>query len=673
MSTSRQERRQLGRSLKALGKTPLSEFEVSPFGDEISFTAKDVKLAVGRCAVCLSTSGERKSCRACGFVRYCNRECQTAGWPSHKLICRLLAVDREIVVKWSVPSSLLPLDTILSRLRSGGHFEAYEAVVHLHIWVDRCGPTSDSEEESSAAPGHIDALIGEISASGGVALLVPGLAAGGLRALETASLLASLVGDHPEMGAAIIDAGALPLLINLVALSSTRADFEDYQSCVTAADGAVSLLRRLVDCELGPSVLDGALPALVNYLDFASREPSESRPPARSSSRLERSVRALATACAIFEILSQNDDSEDDDGFDAVAARSCIASGAVPLFISALGSDDGRLASAACAVLSRLVTQSKDGAVASLVGSEPSKIIALFRMRKPAGIGAPGAGAAAIVKQRATAEREATQDALSLMKDILEFAPERGPAFSAAGALPPLVALLGDSSNYAVDSTALALDGLFTSDPSSVGVAFDEGVLEILLALLERAYAEPGVFPRENVLGALAAMMGPATLEQKTRAVARGAVQLFSKCFADSVSKSSADEDVLLRCSARLALAKCFPDAEGEASPFFDSVADQILGPLPPSLLVKMIRQQNLAYEATLVSKLVVRSPAHHKAFIDAALPQGLVAYMTRAVTNNSYLFEARLYIVLFLTCVGCLLLQTIVLWHRSEVFFPIR
>ena len=647
MSASRQERRQLGRSLKALGKAPLSGVEISLFSKELSATSEDVKLAAGRCAACLSTSGERKSCRACSFVRYCSRECQTAGWPSHKLVCKFLAADREIAVafRMDVSTPLLPLNTIWSRLRSGGHSEAYEAAVHLHVWANRCTP----EQESAAAPGHISALRDEITASGGVALLVPGLAAGGLRALKTASLLASLADDHPEMGASIVAAGALPLLTNLVALPSTHADFERYQSLLCAAESAVALLRKLIDCELGPAVLDRALPALVNHFDFASREPSEARPP---SSRLQWSERALEAAIAIFDILSQNDESEDEAGFDASAARSCIASGAVPLFISALGSDDGRIATVACEVLSRIVTQSKDGALANLVGSEPSKIIALFRPREPSVIDAPGTGFAANATQRATAEREATHASLSLMKDILDLVPERGPAFSAAVALPSLVALLGDSSDSVVFSAALALDGLFTSDTSSVGVAFDEGVFEILLALLERPDAESGVNLRWTVLGALAAMLRPASLKQKARAVACGAVRLFSECFAGPDSATIGD--VPLLNALRIALVCFFSsagDSKDEASSFYDSVADQILEILPPSLLVSMISRRNtkgyayMAYDVTRVLSSVVRSPAHHKAFIDAALPRELVSLMTLFTQGpvDSYLIEVRL------------------------------
>ena len=72
---SRQARRQLSRSLAVLGRAPLGGGEVSRTTVELRAAAEDVKLAAGRCAACLSTSGERKSCHACGFMRYCNREC----------------------------------------------------------------------------------------------------------------------------------------------------------------------------------------------------------------------------------------------------------------------------------------------------------------------------------------------------------------------------------------------------------------------------------------------------------------------------------------------------------------------------------------------------------------------------------------------------------------------
>ena len=39
-----------------------------------------------------------RSCNACGAVRYCGSECQRADWPAHRLACKTLAADREVMV-----------------------------------------------------------------------------------------------------------------------------------------------------------------------------------------------------------------------------------------------------------------------------------------------------------------------------------------------------------------------------------------------------------------------------------------------------------------------------------------------------------------------------------------------------------------------------------------------
>ena len=38
------------------------------------------------------------ACKGCAAVRYCNAACQQADWPAHKLVCKILACDRELMV-----------------------------------------------------------------------------------------------------------------------------------------------------------------------------------------------------------------------------------------------------------------------------------------------------------------------------------------------------------------------------------------------------------------------------------------------------------------------------------------------------------------------------------------------------------------------------------------------
>ena len=65
--------------------------------------AESLLASCGACgAVEGGTGGVRLcACAACDAVRYCDRECQRADWTAHKLVCKILAIDREILV--SVP------------------------------------------------------------------------------------------------------------------------------------------------------------------------------------------------------------------------------------------------------------------------------------------------------------------------------------------------------------------------------------------------------------------------------------------------------------------------------------------------------------------------------------------------------------------------------------------
>ena len=415
MSASRQARRQLGRSIKALGKAPLSASEVSSFNVELGAASEDVKLAAGRCAACLSTSGERKSCRACGFVRYCNRECQTAGWPSHKLVCRVLAADREIAASPKLlPSApLLPLDTIWERLRSGGHAEAFEATAHLRLWGDRCNLRS-----SPAAGPELEcrtALRDGIAAAGGIALLLPGLAVGGLRTATTAMALATLASGHPETGAAIIAAGALPPLIYALALPSKHPEFGNIWSLNVAADSAAALIKALGWGSAASAMAftdAGAIPALILHLKFVMREDAVRPPhwPAHGGDLSRTHIRAIKAIYGLFS-------SYDDVGTEIVGsrARDFVAGGAAPLLVSSMGSPDVEVASSAMECLIVLLHHSNDVGLARQLGGDPSKIVDIIR--------------------RGDTGRGDCENATSLLKEIVRLAPECRAAADALSAV----------------------------------------------------------------------------------------------------------------------------------------------------------------------------------------------------------------------------------------------
>lgn len=47
--------------------------------------------SLASCAHCNEFLEETKRCGGCNRVSYCNKTCQRAGWPAHKVLCRSLA------------------------------------------------------------------------------------------------------------------------------------------------------------------------------------------------------------------------------------------------------------------------------------------------------------------------------------------------------------------------------------------------------------------------------------------------------------------------------------------------------------------------------------------------------------------------------------------------------
>ena len=50
-------------------------------------TSTPASSAQFKCAHCDTTSEKMQRCSRCQFAHYCNRECQRAHWPQHKLQC----------------------------------------------------------------------------------------------------------------------------------------------------------------------------------------------------------------------------------------------------------------------------------------------------------------------------------------------------------------------------------------------------------------------------------------------------------------------------------------------------------------------------------------------------------------------------------------------------------
>ena len=239
-----------GRSLLAARDraAPLTEAEADLISEELPPLLEDLRLATGRCAACLSTSGERKVCHACRFVRYCNRECQTAGWTGHKLCCKVLAADRAISeaigAAFPVSVPMLSLGDCWESLRSGsgGPAGAYAAASHIYtLW--RRGDTAAAlrGEEPSRA------LWAEMCPPDGIEVLVAHLAAGGLLTSRVAHLLATVAHGLPAVGAAVVAAGALPPLVAAVSLPGRNEGLGAHWGLFAASDSASEAIFALLE------------------------------------------------------------------------------------------------------------------------------------------------------------------------------------------------------------------------------------------------------------------------------------------------------------------------------------------------------------------------------------------------------------------------------------------
>ena len=598
MSASRQARRQLGRSLKVFGKAPLGAVEISPYNSELGAVAEEVRLAAGRCAACLSTSGERKSCHACGCVRYCNRGCQTAGWPSHKLVCRVLAADREIAASpmLSLSTPLFPLDTIWERLRSGGHAEAYEATVHLYIWANRSGLISKTPLTAAPGPpGHGGALMDEVAAAGGVALLVPGLAAGGLRTSVTAMMLGQLIFRCPEMGAAIVAAGALPPLIAALALPSKHAELGAFWELLAAAFGAADVIRLLGEqSQLGPAIEEtGAVPALVSHLTFAMGDGWQPQPhwPTRLRELGHVRRRAVLAISGLFGF------KEGDAPFAASTARACVAAAAVPPLTEALLSEDDETAAAASDALGCILRHSGDKALAATLGRDhAASIVSSLR--------------------RGTAQGDvvAAVHSADLLHDLIRLATDCRQAVLSAGGIPAVLALLsidGKDAPAAISASTRVLAYLVADNPPAISEAFAAGALETLTALLKGPNsANPA--GKAGLVAALLGLLSGASREQREKAVACGAARLFAEFL--GVPGPLADH-------SSAALAAFLPAGD----PYNAAVIDQLLEGCPPPRLMSLISKAELSFD---LLDGITSSSAHTRQLLRAGLARALLAVL---------------------------------------------
>ena len=90
----------------ALPREPLRLGTVEPFRKSIADQKSRSEAIRACCGVCGAADGggvRLRACDACDAVRYCGRECQLMDWPCHRLACKILSIDREIMVGERIP------------------------------------------------------------------------------------------------------------------------------------------------------------------------------------------------------------------------------------------------------------------------------------------------------------------------------------------------------------------------------------------------------------------------------------------------------------------------------------------------------------------------------------------------------------------------------------------
>ena len=337
----------------------------------------------------------------------------------------------------------------------------------------------------------------------------------------------------------------------------------------------------------------GAIPALVSHLAFVQRVEVQPHWPPISSAMHIRAMHAIGNLFAGYRSLAD---------FNSATARAFIAAGVVPPLIASFLTGDAATAAAASLPLVSILRLSRDGAIASALGKAPSKFVDILL--------------------RSGSTKEAVQGA-ELLGVVNRFAPEtRAPAV-AAGALPPLIALLRASSKdgLAESAASIALGFLCRDGGASMDLAVAEGLLESLFDIFKHSNA----FNRRDVVLALSMILPAAKKEHLDRAFSCGAVQLLAGFISEAAANNALGVD-----AAGAGILPFFTLAKrerGDPGPVHHaSVVDQLLEGCPLTRLMAAIGKASFPI---LLLKLIADAPGLHKALIGAGLLQYLVASLT--------------------------------------------
>ena len=495
---SRQERRQQGReegtqrlSAEAILSRPVGADDmVIVAGIGVSFNALKAaaERAARRCAACGQSPARLLACRACGFDRYCDKDCQRAAWPRHRLLCVAMAADAAVIADFKgfeMGTKLARLDEMLEWLR-GGPADVVAACTTLYILVAR----TKAQAQTVARYFSVDLLgRGQV-----LPLLLAKLPIGGSVAYFAAELLTILT-LVPSEATKAVAGGALPSLVRLMAAPSLFPEDDRLWSVYGAAYAAAGVIASLTAVpELRPAVVDaGAAPPLAKLL-------AKLRDPVWVAPLLLESCR-YSVVTATWNLLTVSGGAVPDPS--AVAAFK--AAGSAPFLADALRSANAETASHAAYALASL---SDDGGPVGDEATIGEAIASLVGLLGRGGEGARSSSVALMVYARQ---------------------PVRLREIVAAGALPPAIKLLktSDDDPEADIFCAIILLHTLTEDdvigPAVAGRLVDAGCLPVLARLLVHG-ADSEMGREKGLVGLAASLLTPVTRARREEAVSAGLV-----------------------------------------------------------------------------------------------------------------------------------------------------
>ena len=335
---SRQERRRTARlnSADAIARRPLSraDEEGGNINRDLAAAREELERVPSLCAACGALASEKKllHCRACGFDRYCDRDCQRAAWARHKLVCRVMAADKEVAAGFTgfrLGEQLAGVDQTLAWLGSGKATEVAKACSTLQVLFHRVNEDVDFDSIAFDLAGRGRAL----------PLLVDSLSIGGYVAVRALDVLSALSAVDAE-AVKVVAGGALPHIMWLMELPFQLEGDNRLKSVRVATFAAACTLSRLSSVSaLRPAIVEaGAAPRLASLLAMA-RDPHWLNPGEFASKHMR-----LVTAIHNLALCEQQ-------GAAAVpAARAFISAGVVPHLLTALGGEEAGSGMAAAAL-----------------------------------------------------------------------------------------------------------------------------------------------------------------------------------------------------------------------------------------------------------------------------------------------------------------------------------